>query len=69
VSNSHPAGIFIALVPWLLRSVMCRISVPADSLIALVASAVIAFPSLRAGRPKILELAAWSASPASRSSC
>jgi hypothetical protein len=56
-SNDH-AGIFVALVPWVLFSVICRLSVPAASAIALVASAVIAWPAVRAGRPKILELAA-----------
>jgi hypothetical protein len=52
------AGIFVALVPWLLFSVVCRVSVQAASLLALVASAAIAYPAVRAGRPKILELAA-----------
>jgi hypothetical protein len=56
-SDRH-AGIFVALVPWLLFSVVCRINVQAASLLALVASAAIAFPAVRAGRPKILELAA-----------
>jgi hypothetical protein len=56
--SHHRAGIFVALVPWVLFSVICRLSVPAASAIALVASAVIAWPAVRAGRPKILELAA-----------
>jgi hypothetical protein len=57
-SSPHRAGIFVALVPWVLFSVICRLSVPAASVIALLASAVIAYPAIRAGRPKILELAA-----------
>jgi hypothetical protein len=57
-SSDRHAGIFVALVPWLLFSVVCRISVPAAALLALVASAGIAYPGVRAGRPKILELAA-----------
>ena len=57
-STGHRNGIFIALIPWLLFSVVCRISVPAAALLALVASAGIALPAIRAGRPKILELAA-----------
>jgi uncharacterized membrane protein len=57
-TNDHHAGIFIALVPWVLFSVVCRISVDAASLLALAASAVIAAPGIKAGRPKILELAA-----------
>jgi hypothetical protein len=56
-SDRH-AGIFVALVPWLLFSVVCRFDVQAAALLALAASAVIAFPAVRAGRPKILELAA-----------
>jgi uncharacterized membrane protein len=57
-TSDHHAGIFIALVPWVLFSVVCRISVDAASLLALAASAVIAAPGIKAGRPKILELAA-----------
>jgi hypothetical protein len=57
-STDRHAGIFVAIVPWLLFSVVCRISVPAASLLALVASAGIAYPGVRAGRPKLLELAA-----------
>jgi hypothetical protein len=62
MSQSEPIdrrnGIFIALVPWLLFSVVCRVSVQAASLLALVAAVGIALPAVRAGRPKILELAA-----------
>jgi hypothetical protein len=57
-TNDHHAGIFIALVPWVLFSVVCRISVDAASLLALAAAAAIAAPGIKAGRPKILELAA-----------
>jgi hypothetical protein len=56
-SDRH-AGIYVALVPWVLFSVVCRVSVDAASLLALVAAAVIAAPGIKAGRPKILELAA-----------
>ena len=58
MSKSRPNGIFLALVPWLIFSVVCHFSVPAASLLALVASALIAVPGVRAGRPKLLELAA-----------
>jgi hypothetical protein len=57
-SSDRHAGIFIALVPWLLFSVVCRVSVQAAALVALVAAAGIALPAVRAGRPKLLELAA-----------
>src|SRR5690349_1780399 len=57
-STDRHAGIFVALVPWLLFSVVCRVSVQAGALLALAASVVIAYPALRAGRPRILELAA-----------
>ena len=58
MSKSRPNGIFLALVPWLIFSVVCHFSVPAASLLALVASALVAVPGVRAGRPKLLELAA-----------
>src|ERR1700754_1146267 len=58
MSDSRHANLFIALVPWVLFSVVCRVSVQAASLLALVAAAGIALPGIRAGRPKILELAA-----------
>ena len=57
-TTDRHAGIYVALVPWVLFSVICRISVDAASLLALVAATGIAAPSVRAGRPKILELAA-----------
>src|ERR1700759_2433941 len=56
-SDRH-VRIYVALVPWVLFSVVCRISVDAASLLALVAAAAIAVPGIRPGRPKILELAA-----------
>jgi hypothetical protein len=58
MTPSRSNGIFVALIPWLLFFVVCRVSVQAASLLALVASGVIAYPAIRAGRPKILELAA-----------
>jgi hypothetical protein len=57
-ATDRHAGIYIALVPWVLFSVVARISVDAASLLALAAAAVIAVPGIKAGRPKILELAA-----------
>jgi hypothetical protein len=56
--SQRRAGIFVALVPWLIFSVVCRFSVQAASLLALVSAVVIAAPAVRAGRPKLLELAA-----------
>jgi hypothetical protein len=51
-------GIFIALIPWLLFSVVSRLSVQAASVLALLVAVGIALPAIRAGRPKLLELAA-----------
>jgi hypothetical protein len=60
-SDSHKpgAGIFVALVPWLIFTVLVQhTSLKLGSLVALAASAVIAFPGVRARRPKALELGA-----------
>jgi hypothetical protein len=57
MSHRH-AGIFVALVPWALFTLVCHVSVQAASLLALVAAGVIAAPAVKAGRPKVLELAA-----------
>jgi hypothetical protein len=52
-------GIFIALIPWVLFTVLAeRVSVQAAALIALAAAVVIAARGVRSGHPKLLELAA-----------
>ncbi|HEX4520256.1 MAG TPA: hypothetical protein VH063_11815 [Gaiellaceae bacterium] len=56
------AGIFIALVPWVVFSLLAaHVSVEAAAVTALLASIAIAVPSLRRRRPKTLELAAIAA--------
>ena len=60
-TEPHKGGsaIFIALVPWVIFTVLVQhSSLILGSVVALVASAVIAVPGVRAGRPKILELGA-----------
>jgi uncharacterized membrane protein len=53
------SNIYIAFVPWLLFSVITRrFEVEDAAVIALVASIAISVPSLRAGRPKLLETGA-----------
>ena len=53
------AGIFIALIPWVLFTILGeRTSVKAASLIALAAAVLIAARGVRSGHPKLLELAA-----------
>src|ERR1700712_5730239 len=53
------AGIFIALIPWVLFTALAeRMSVKAAALIALAAAVVIAARGVRSGHPKLLELAA-----------
>ena len=57
--SRHGGGIFLALVPWVLFSMLvANGTVEQASLLALVSSALIAVPALRAGRPKLLELGA-----------
>jgi NADH:ubiquinone oxidoreductase subunit 6 (subunit J) len=52
-------GIFIALVPWILFTVLAsHSSLKLGSLVALAAAVVIAIPSVRSGRPKVLEVGA-----------
>ncbi len=52
-------GIFIALVPWILFTVLVAHStLKLGSIAALVAAAVIAVPGVRSGRPKLLEVGA-----------
>jgi hypothetical protein len=52
------SSIYVAFVPWLLFSVITtHAEVRAAAVIALIASVLIAVPSLRGGRPKALEIA------------
>jgi hypothetical protein len=58
-SHSSGAGIFIALVPWVIFTILAQhVSLKLGAGVALVAAVVIALPGLRAGRPKMLELGA-----------
>jgi hypothetical protein len=58
-SHQSGSGIFIALVPWVIFTVLVQhTSLKLGSLVALVAATAIALPGLRAGRPKALELGA-----------
>jgi hypothetical protein len=55
----HGTSIYVAFVPWILFSIITRrLEVESAALVALVASVVIALPSVRSGRPKLLEIAA-----------
>jgi hypothetical protein len=55
----HGTSIYIAFVPWILFSIITRrLEVESAAVVALVASVVIALPSVRAGRPKLLEIGA-----------
>jgi hypothetical protein len=52
-------GIFIALIPWLVFTVLAsHASLKLGSLAALAAAVVIAVPGVRAGRPKLIEVGA-----------
>jgi hypothetical protein len=52
-------GIFIALIPWLVFTVLAsHASLKLGSLAALAAAVVIAVPGARAGRPKLIEIGA-----------
>jgi hypothetical protein len=58
-SGSSPsgAGIYVAFIPWILFSVISRHdTLAAGAVVALVAAAIIAFPGIRSGHPKMLEL-------------
>ncbi|HEX3977361.1 MAG TPA: hypothetical protein VHW96_13930 [Solirubrobacteraceae bacterium] len=58
-SHTSGAGIFVALVPWVVFTVLVQhTSLKLGSLVALGVAAVIAVPGLRAGRAKVLELGA-----------
>jgi hypothetical protein len=60
--SSEPSGgrgIFIALIPWIVFTVLAsHSSLKLGALAALAAAIVIAVPSVRAGRPKLLEVGA-----------
>jgi hypothetical protein len=52
-------GIFIALIPWIVFTVLAsHATLKIGSLVALAAAIVIAVPGIRAGRPKSLEVGA-----------
>jgi len=52
-------GIFIALIPWILFSVLAsHATLKLGSVAALLAAVLIAAPGVRAGRPKLLEVGA-----------
>jgi hypothetical protein len=52
-------GIFIALIPWIIFTVLAsHATLKIGSIAALVAAVVIALPGVRAGRPKLLEVGA-----------
>ncbi|HTZ86979.1 MAG TPA: hypothetical protein VMB05_09955 [Solirubrobacteraceae bacterium] len=56
--KSH-SSIYVAFIPWVLFSVITRrYEYEAAAIIALVAAVAISLPSLRVGRPKLLELGA-----------
>jgi hypothetical protein len=58
-ATERRAGIFVALVPWVLFSfLVSHASVQLAAVAALVAAAVVAAPGVMAGRPKLMELAA-----------
>jgi hypothetical protein len=58
-SHSSGSGIFIALVPWVIFTILAQhTSLKLASIVALVGAVVVALPGLRAGRPKVLELGA-----------
>jgi hypothetical protein len=58
-SGAGGKGIFIALIPWIVFTVLASYAtLKIGSLVALAAAIVIAVPGIRAGRPKLLEVAA-----------
>ncbi|HEX4466310.1 MAG TPA: hypothetical protein VH025_03925 [Solirubrobacteraceae bacterium] len=60
--TSHSSGVFIALVPWLLFTVIAQHgTLKLASIAALVIAAAVSIPGIRAGRPKALELGAVAA--------
>ncbi|HTU84050.1 MAG TPA: hypothetical protein VMF57_00675 [Solirubrobacteraceae bacterium] len=58
-SSSGSKGIYIALIPWIIFSVLVAHStLKLGSILALAAAVVIAIPGIRSGRPKSLEIGA-----------
>jgi hypothetical protein len=58
-SHSSGSGLFIALVPWVIFTILAQhTSLKLASIVALVGAVGVALPGLRAGRPKVLELGA-----------
>jgi hypothetical protein len=58
-SGGTGKGIFIALVPWIIFTVLASHStLEVGSVVALAAAVVIAIPGIRSGRPKSLEVGA-----------
>ena len=59
VQHSRGFGIYVAFAPWVLFAFLGQHStLLVGALVAFAASVVIAFPSVRAGRPKALEIGA-----------
>lgn len=59
---SHGSGIFVALIPWVLFTIIAgHGTLKIASIGALLIAVIIALPGLRAGRPKALELGAVAA--------
>ena len=59
---SHSTGIFVALIPWILFTIVAEHgTLKVASVAALLIAAIIAAPGIRAGRPKALELGAIAA--------
>ena len=57
--STHGSGVFIALVPWVLFTIIAEHgTLKIASVAALVIAAGISLPGIRAGRPKLLELGA-----------
>jgi hypothetical protein len=63
VTTSRQSSMIVALVPWVLFSVLANSAddVKLASILALIASVIVAAPAVLAGRPKILELGAVAA--------
>jgi hypothetical protein len=58
-SSAGGKGIFIALIPWIVFTVLAsHATLKLGALVALAAAVVIAVPGVRAGRPKLLEVGA-----------
>jgi len=58
-SGGAGKGIFIALIPWIVFTVLAAHStLKLGSVVALVAAVVIALPGIRSGRPKAIEVGA-----------